>query len=409
MKNLKEILERDFKGSKYNLSADEQAQIWDSLERRLPVRTGIATKRLYWSFAAVAAIILGVFILRQNVLTPLQPKKPMMATTSGVETFVESRGEKESVEGEEFIEIIEEKEYIEKTIKQRYIAQIYNAEEVSVEVEEGEKEAITIVEPDIKESEIQSSKDDKKEPENIDSSINKESEKGKKSTSKKLYSLDIDENGGGFSLSASSNFSKRGKLNVSSNNFIKSVASKVGFSSNSHSLEIEQISETTYSIPLNFTLQLSYSITSKWGVSTGLSYTYLHSKYNGLIDKRPYKIKQGLHYIGIPVNVYYTPFNFNKFNIYFTAGGMVEKGVRAIYQMYTYDGSRQTANTKIDGVQFSTNLGAGLEYRLGGSNKVGIYIEPNVVYFFDSEVPASIRTSQPLQIEGQIGIRIHLD
>ena len=95
-----------------------------------------------------------------------------------------------------------------------------------------------------------------------------------------------------------------------------------------------------------------------------------------------------------------------KLKVYANAGAAIEKGVKASYRITSYDGTSFTSSAKMDGFQYSANAGFGLEYRF--SQPYGVYLEPNAVYFFDSKVPASIRTDQPLQLRAEIGFRIHL-
>ena len=94
------------------------------------------------------------------------------------------------------------------------------------------------------------------------------------------------------------------------------------------------------------------------------------------------------------------------FYLYANAGGSIEKGVRASYKLTSYDGDVKRFKDDVEGVQYSINGGFGLEYKF--ANKFGLYLEPGVVYYFDSDVEASIRTAQPLQIEAEIGLRFHL-
>lgn len=211
-----------------------------------------------------------------------------------------------------------------------------------------------------------------------------------------------------FAFSASSNFSGRGKVEGPSNGMIKAVASQVGYVVHSAAPQVQQISETTYSLPLNFGIGVTYKVNDLLTVGTGLSYSYLHSKYNGLINGQYYNIKQGVHYVGVPVNLYFNLGSTGSVDFYAAAGGAVEKGVKVTYQMKSASGSGKTSDSHVKGVQFSTKAVGGIEYRFGKSKSFGLYLEPGVTYYFDSDLPASIRTDQPLQFEAQAGIRFHL-
>lgn len=171
-----------------------------------------------------------------------------------------------------------------------------------------------------------------------------------------------------------------------------------------HSHMVEQVSDTKYSLPVNAGLQIQFPIGENMAVGIGVNYSMLKSKYDCLIDKVHYSVKQKLHYIGIPVNVYGLVVERNNFSFYVNAGINLEKGVRAVYELSSYRDS-QTYRTDIEGVQFSMNAGLGVEYKF--SSAVGLYFEPNLVYYTNSEVMYSIRTDQPFQVKADIGFRFH--
>lgn len=179
-------------------------------------------------------------------------------------------------------------------------------------------------------------------------------------------------------------------------------ATSAGAGNLTQSYTVEQISDTKYSLPLNLGIQFQFPAGENMALGIGANYTMLRSKYDCLINKKRYNVKQTLHYIGIPVNIYGLVVDKNNFSFYVNAGGTVEKGIKAVYRLKSYDSSeRNTAD--IDGLQFSLNAGMGMEYRF--SNTVGLYLEPNIVYYFNSDIPRSIRTDQPLQVKAELGFR----
>lgn len=60
----------------------------------------------------------------------------------------------------------------------------------------------------------------------------------------------------------------------------------------------------------------------------------------------------------------------------------------------------------IKGLQWSVNIGVGLQYSF--SDLVALYFDPGLVYFFDAKQPFSVRTSQPLQFDMELGFRFNL-
>lgn len=171
-----------------------------------------------------------------------------------------------------------------------------------------------------------------------------------------------------------------------------------------HSYMIEQVSDTKYSLPLNLGVQVQFPLGENLALGVGVSYTMLKSKFDCLVNKVRYNGQQTLHYVGIPVNVYGKVAQRNRFVFYVNGGAMLEKGVRAKYKFSSYKDS-YSSSTKMDGLQFSVNAGLGVEYNV--SDYVGLYFEPNIIYFTNSDMQYCIRTDQPLQIKAELGCRFH--
>jgi len=144
------------------------------------------------------------------------------------------------------------------------------------------------------------------------------------------------------------------------------------------------------------------------GIEFGLVYTYLASRYNW----SNHNVHQGLHYIGIPVNLFGylgNPKPGNIWRVYFSGGFMVEKGLRAIYkQERTWESEIRTTTVKssINGLQWSLNGGLGISRKL--ENGFGIYFEPRVGYSFDNNQPISIRTEWPVYVGVSFGLNYEL-
>lgn len=180
--------------------------------------------------------------------------------------------------------------------------------------------------------------------------------------------------------------------------------SQSGVGSETQNDLVEQISDTKYSLPLNLGIQVQFPVKENLALGVGVNYTVVSSRYDCLINKKKYSVKQSLHYIGIPVNIYGKVVERNRFSFYVNAGATAEKGLTAVYKLESYTGKERYTNP-IDGIQFSVNAGLGVEYKF--ANPAGIYFEPNIVYYFNSDMPRSIRTDQPLQVKGELGIRFH--
>lgn len=160
--------------------------------------------------------------------------------------------------------------------------------------------------------------------------------------------------------------------------------------------EIPEYVDIDHHMPVTVGLSLRKEIGNGFSVETGLSYTFLKSDITKNTEQEG-KIKgeQKLHYIGIPVRANWDFIDNKNFNVYLSAGGMVEK---CVY------GKTLDENNTVKPLQLSLNAGVGAQYNL--SKQVGIYVEPGVSYFFDdgSKVE-TIRKENPFNFNLQAGVR----
>lgn len=146
--------------------------------------------------------------------------------------------------------------------------------------------------------------------------------------------------------------------------------------------------------PVSFGLSVRKSLPRNFSVETGLTYTMLASEIT--YGSGSEKITQKLHYIGIPVRANWNFVNNKNFTAYISAGGTVEKCV------YGKVGSEKET---VKPLQLSVMGAVGAQYNV--SNRVGIYIEPGVSYFFDDgSAIETIRKENPTNFTLQAGIRL---
>ena len=162
-----------------------------------------------------------------------------------------------------------------------------------------------------------------------------------------------------------------------------------------------------YLTPLSFGLTLRKNINTHLGIETGLVYTYLSSIYKWN-DSTPFDATQQLHYLGIPVNgiIYLWNNNHSQWNVYISAGAMLEKGLWMNVVRNQYFQDRVVTTTQksfIDGWQWSLNSSAGISYRF--ADKMTLYIEPRLSYYFNNNQPVSIRTRQSVSVGFGAGLQ----
>jgi len=161
----------------------------------------------------------------------------------------------------------------------------------------------------------------------------------------------------------------------------------------------------TYTPPLSFGLVIRKDLTNTVGLESGLVYTYLLTTFeNNGVQRNDARLH--LHYIGVPVNLIVQIWNQPKWEIYMSAGGMIEKGIKSIYVQNQYSTNQTittTAITDINGVQWSVNGAIGTTYKI--QRNVGIFFEPKISYYFDNNQPLSARTDNPVVFGLSAGVR----
>ena len=174
-------------------------------------------------------------------------------------------------------------------------------------------------------------------------------------------------------------------------------------SGNRASSAVEPVSGTPkFFSPLSLGLQLEVPLSGRVSLASGLTYSYLVSQYDMLVDKVRYEgAYNQLHYVGIPLTLSWHFVETPSYGIYASAGGAVEK---CVAQRYVF--ASNTLSEKVGGLQWSARVGLGAEYWF--VPRMGLYFDPSLVYFFDNQQPLSIRTQQPLQARFEVGLRFKL-
>lgn len=170
---------------------------------------------------------------------------------------------------------------------------------------------------------------------------------------------------------------------------------------------IAPISRPAFALPVTVGLNVQIPFSDKFAVGTGVRYSFLQNSFQALIDNSAQAlVRQKLHYLGVPLSVYYSFVSGRNLSCYITAGGLMEKGLHISNEIKDLKDGLYYRKGKIDGLQWSANIGLGFEYLF--TNFFGIYLDPSLVYFFDCDQPYSIRVAQPLQFELELGLRFKL-
>ena len=381
-----ELFDRKIKELADSCSEAPGADVWDRIEAGLDRKAVIVRWRRVLSYAAAAAVVAGLFVTAwfyrgedtvsrtqltaQDVEAVRVQEKPAMDRLPGISPVQTPAAGRVAALGEHRLEV-----------RTRPSAPVAQPETVAVEpVDAVEADKGT---PSIYDRAVQ-----------LDYIAMADGQKEK--TGRKAPS---------FSVAASGHLSP---TNATGNvDFSMPSYSGGGMQSTSYQ-GIVPVSEPRHSFPVSVGLELKYSfLNDRMGVGLGVNYTFLNSRYEALVDRMfEGSVEQSIHYIGVPLNLYVNILSGKRMTFYANVGCMVERAVRQDYDVTDLYGTRYRKTLDPAGVQWSANVGIGLEYRFW--DFLGIYVDPRLTYFFDCGQPYSVRTEQPLQFNLEMGFRFHI-
>lgn len=153
-------------------------------------------------------------------------------------------------------------------------------------------------------------------------------------------------------------------------------------------------------IPITFGVSARMSITRRIALETGLSYTYLYSEI--LEERKTYDGSQKLHYVGVPLKLSWTFYNWKNLSLYASGGGMIE---------YCVSAKKTGEDLRINRWQPSWNAAVGMQAEL--RKPLSLFVEPGVSYYYNMNPQyrnslirfESMRTVHPFTFTLQVGIR----
>ena len=160
--------------------------------------------------------------------------------------------------------------------------------------------------------------------------------------------------------------------------------------------------ETKHHQPISVGMQVGFHLLPKLKLSTGLVYTKVSSYFISGVSDTHTVSTQDLHYIGIPLNLSYSVWEYKGLHTYVTAGG---EGAVNIKNHAETDG--EVKESKRDKMQWSTNASVGIQYDF--IPQLGVYVEPGMKYYFDngSQIE-NIFKDKKLNFNIQFGLRFNV-
>ena len=162
-----------------------------------------------------------------------------------------------------------------------------------------------------------------------------------------------------------------------------------------------------YEKPFTLGLSASIGLNDRWSVLTGLEYTRLRSSHTIGRDTFYLKNRQTVHYVGVPLGLSYTVWSKGNLHLNASAFGKMEIPVAGILNSEHHNGVAYTYQNTLKfkaPIQWSAGASIGLQYNL--TPWMGLYVEPQVRYYFDTGGIQTIRQVQPVEFSIPFGVRL---
>lgn len=167
----------------------------------------------------------------------------------------------------------------------------------------------------------------------------------------------------------------------------------------------------THKMPVKLGLTARYAFTNLLGIESGLTYSLLQSDIKRGSESTTgawSSSDQTLHYLGIPLNLTFNFLNSRYVDIYASAGGMMEFGVKGSIKTTDHINNSMTSTHQNaitpKGLLWSVNATAGVQVNVLPS--LGIYVEPGMSHHFKNDrQPRSSYTDKPTNFALGFGLR----
>lgn len=144
--------------------------------------------------------------------------------------------------------------------------------------------------------------------------------------------------------------------------------------------------------PLTFALNVDVNVGHNLFVGAGVSYSMLSSTATSNVDHSEFK--QSVHYVGIPVTLRWAFLDTRFVTLYAGLEGQAEFCVDA-----RFGGEKADIET----LQWSAHALAGAQFNIG--KHIGIYAEPKLSHYFRDTALTTIRNTQGVNFNLQLGLR----
>ena len=170
-------------------------------------------------------------------------------------------------------------------------------------------------------------------------------------------------------------------------------------------------SELRHKVPVRLTLGVSYAITDRLSVVSGLSHTLLLSEYKEGTQQNYKSGEQRVEYVGVPINLKYDFYSSTRLDVYASAGLTLDKCIKANrtddYFLSGENRLKEVISLGEHPFQLSAGAAFGAEYRIYDS--LWLFGECGLAYFFNDRSSLEILYKErPLNATFNLCIRVAL-
>ena len=154
--------------------------------------------------------------------------------------------------------------------------------------------------------------------------------------------------------------------------------------------------------PISFGLTVSYPLSPRLSLSTGIVFTHLQSDFVNIRPGIQLSRKQQLDYLGIPLTMGYKMWSYKGLKTYLSTGFQADRNIHTSLKTQGVD-----QHLDKDRMQWSVSGALGVQYDI--IPQIGLYAEPGIRYYFDNG--SSLQNffkDKPTNFSLQVGLRLNL-
>ncbi len=392
----------DIKAEMQEFESDSPKGLWESIEGRLPA-SKVASTRSWWGWAAAAGALAVAGVSAFLFFRPISPQE--VISVERAESVV-ALNDVQPDPSEQIVRLQEAVAPV--AVSQPKEAQRPEKSAASQKTEALRETAAVQETETVQEPEIVQKPEAVQEPESLPWEEFSQEPRVARKTPQNKVSV-------GLAASGAASFSQTALIGggplfgVGLDAVSWEDSPKLGLAVVNRGKDIE--SELRHKVPVRLTLGVSYAITDRLSVVSGLSHTLLLSEYKEGTQQNYKSGEQRVEYVGVPINLKYDFYSSTRLDVYASAGLTLDKCIKANrtddYFLSGENRLKEVISLGEHPFQLSAGAAFGAEYRIYDS--LWLFGECGLAYFFNDRSSLEILYKErPLNATFNLGIRVAL-